>query len=352
MVGLAVAGPAPATGLQAPPVVIPDEPACACVLVVERALTLADPDGRAGLAIPLRVERAPNGHVLVVPAERQGELLEFGADGAFVRRIGRPGRGPGDFGAILALAAGPADSMYVMDAGNRRLVVLDGDLEIARFGRLPVVGGWFGVLDDGSVVILTAVPRGSDASRDRLTVLDRTLQTVRTFLPGPIPTFPAEIRAAQRRIGVAPDGRIVVSHVDRYELEVWRADGSGGRVLLRSPPWFQTGGTEVDRASRSAGPPAAILAEAPRIDAAGRLWTVVRIAASPAPAATGDDVDSVVEVIDPDSGELIASARVDADLRLIAPGGWAAAYREDEEGRAYVDVYAMEVVEVEGSRVP
>lgn len=56
VVGLVAAGPAPATGLQAPPVVIPDEPACACVLVVEGALTLAGPDGRAGPSAPVPAE--------------------------------------------------------------------------------------------------------------------------------------------------------------------------------------------------------------------------------------------------------------------------------------------------------
>lgn len=362
VVCLAIAGAEPT--LAQPVVVVPDEPVCACEIRVTREVTLSDPDGRAGLARPLKVERAANGHFLVVPGNRQGEVLDFGADGVFVRRIGRPGQGPREFGAILGLATGPAGSTYLLDAGNRRLVVLDPDLEIVRSRRLPVAGGWFGVLDDGSVVVLTGLPRGGGESRDRLVLLGPELDTVRTFLPSTAPTFPAEIRAARRRIGVAPDGTIAVGHVDRYHVELWHSDGTHGRTLVRSPPWFPSDPDPVDPGARDAVPPAPRLDEAPRVAPDGRIWTVSWIAdedwrealgpvrsirgetvTAPVPERQSDHLDAVIESLDPVAGRVRASTRVDPALRLIADDGWAAAYREDEVGRPFVDIYRLEVVD-------
>lgn len=352
---------APAPGQEV--VDVPDEPACACELRITRVATLTDPDGRAGLTRPLKVERAHDGHFLVVPSDRQGELLQFGTDGVFVRRIGRPGRGPREFGGVLGIAPGPADSTFLLDAGNRRLVVLDPDLDIARSAPLPVMGGWFGVLDDGSVVVLTGVPRGPGSSADRLSLLDRELAVVRTFLPGAVPTFPDEIRAARRRIGVASEGTIVVGHVDRYELEVWGSDGTHRRTLRRSPPWFPSDPGPVDSGARDPAPPRPLLDEAPRIAPDGRIWTVSWIAdegwqealgpvrtirggtvTGPVPERRSDYLDAVVESLDPATGRLQASLRVDPALRLISDDGWAAAYREDEMGRPFIDVYRLEVV--------
>ncbi len=356
-VGLAV----PAQGQEI--IDVPDGPACACELRVTRVVTLSDPDGHAGLAWPLKVERVHDGHVLVVPLDRQGELLQFGADGVFVRRIGRPGRGPREFGGVLAIASGPADSTFVMDASNRRLVVLDPDLEIARSAPLPVMGGWFGVLNDGSVVVLTGVPRGPGGSADRLALLDRELAVVRTFLPGAVPTFPDEIRAARRRIGVASDGTIAVGLVDRYEIEVWGSDGTHRRTLRRSPPWFPSSPAPVDPDARDDAPPRPLLDEAPRIAPDGRIWAVSWIAddgwrealgpvrsirgetaTGPVLERQSDYLDAVVENIDPVTGRVQASVRVDPALRLISDDGWAAAYREDEVGRPFIDVYRLEVV--------
>lgn len=330
---------------------VPDEPACPCELRVTRTGTLSDPDGRAGLARPLTVERAPDGHLLVVPLDRQGDLLQFGPDGVFVRRIGRPGRGPREFGAILGLAPGPADSTYVLDAGNRRLVVLGPDLELVRSRSLPVVGNGFGVTDDGSVVVLTALPRGGGVPRDRLTLLDRDLVPIRTFMPGVAPTFPAEIRAARRRIGVAQDGAIVVGHVDRYELEIWNVGGTHERTLVRSPSWFPGELEPTDRGARDPAGPAPHMDPAPRIGPDGRIWTVSWIAGDDggeAPGEGSDDFDAMIESVDPVAGRVIASTRLDEAVRLISNDGWAAAYREDGAGRPFIDVYRLEVVEAGG----
>ena len=55
-----------------------------------------------------------------------------------------------------------------------------------------------------------------------------------------------------------------------------------------------------------------------------------------------DYLDMMVEVIDPGSGEVLVRHRFDLAGKLIG-GGRMAAYREDEDGLPYLDVYKIRV---------
>jgi hypothetical protein len=58
-----------------------------------------------------------------------------------------------------------------------------------------------------------------------------------------------------------------------------------------------------------------------------------------------DLYDSVIEVLDPGTGKLLASTRIDAALGFLLPGGYAASYREDDGGNPFIDIWRIEVVE-------
>jgi hypothetical protein len=66
-----------------------------------------------------------------------------------------------------------------------------------------------------------------------------------------------------------------------------------------------------------------------------------------------DLYDSMIEVLDPATGRLLASTRIDAALGFLLPGGYAASYREDDGGNPFIDIWRMEVVEESaGGRSP
>ncbi len=53
--------------------------------------------------------------------------------------------------------------------------------------------------------------------------------------------------------------------------------------------------------------------------------------------------DSVIEIIDLETHELLGSIRVDPYLRFISNDGYAASYRLDEVGRPFIDVWRFEL---------
>jgi hypothetical protein len=68
----------------------------------------------------------------VVANRGLSELRLFDAEGAFVRAIGGPGEGPGEFTALSAVFVLPGDSLLTWDFQRRRATVFDPDGEVAR----------------------------------------------------------------------------------------------------------------------------------------------------------------------------------------------------------------------------
>lgn len=80
--------------------------------------------------------------------------FDLSADGQ-LRRIGREGRGPGEYvGPTFLTTASESDSIYVADARNARLTILSPDGTFVRsFRILPLPVHDLAVLEGGSVVI-------------------------------------------------------------------------------------------------------------------------------------------------------------------------------------------------------
>lgn len=326
---------------------VADSVACRCSLEVRHVVSLSDVDGRAGLGPPIAIHQTSDGKYLVVPATRPGALLLFGTDGVYERQVARIGQGPSELASILAVQSGTADSTVVLDVGNGRVAVLDGDYRVARTARLSVGGGWFGMLPGGEVLILTGIPR--DRGTPRLRLFSNDMTPLRFFMP--VLDAP-DTRSARRRMFVASNGLIAVAHNSEYTVEIWNTAGEHIQTVSRDPAWFSHG-QEWDGSRDGPAP----LLETPRIDASGRLWTVSHVAdpewkrAVPdvetplgvglvvGPESVSRLQDSVVEVIDLRTGLLLASIRIDARVDFISDDGTAAAYREDTMGIPSIDVW-------------
>lgn len=109
---------------------------------------------------------------IVVADGGSSEIRIYDSAGNHQRTSGGPGDAPGEYRMIAGLGAGPGDSLWVYDYGNRRFSVLTGDGETVR---TVSVGGFLsaansvGRLPDGRFVVKEGWGRStSGASRTGL----------------------------------------------------------------------------------------------------------------------------------------------------------------------------------------
>lgn len=339
---------------------IPDVPACDCEIQIRPYVSISDSDGRAGLAEPLRMSRTYDGRYLVVPTIDQGTLLLFDSTGTYLRQVGRKGRGPSEYTAILGMDAGRGDSTYILDTGNARITVLDPELRPVRSIIMPERGGQFAVLADQSLLILSAIASRSTQPTDRLKRMDASGRLIGSFMPQPPIERSTTVADARRHICVTPDGTIGAAHSNDYAVEIWNASGQHLRTLVREAAWFPQGQQAGPPPSPRTRPPPRL--EACWFDEGGRLWTLSLVAderwleavtsvrplgrptAGVPPEAAARYWDSVVEVTDAESGILLASTRVDPRVAFFLDGGFAASYRQDQDGHPYIDIWRLELV--------
>jgi len=77
-----------------------------------------------------------SGSVFVVDEENYA-ILKYDSTGAFAKKTGRRGSGPGEFGSEMSNIAVLEDTFYVVDKSNRRFNLFTTDLEFLRQVRFP-----------------------------------------------------------------------------------------------------------------------------------------------------------------------------------------------------------------------
>ena len=107
---------------------------------------------------------------IVVASNKTQELRFFGPDGGFLKRVGGPGKGPGEFAHLASVHRFHGDSLIAMDYVQSRLSVLTEDGAFVRSAVLaPAAMGLpliIGPLGDGTLVTVTRslVPRPSEGA--------------------------------------------------------------------------------------------------------------------------------------------------------------------------------------------
>jgi hypothetical protein len=87
------------------------------------------------------VARLGTGEIVVLDGGLESRLTLLTQDGEFIRTIGRPGEGPGEYGWVTSVVAGANDSLFVFDAGQQRLTVFSPDGSAARMASYRPVDG-------------------------------------------------------------------------------------------------------------------------------------------------------------------------------------------------------------------
>ncbi len=127
----------------------------------ELLLTLGRPgiagEGKDTFNKPSDVLVAPNGHIYVADGHFPGgnnRIVEFSADGTFVRQFGQYGTGPGDLFDPHALAMDSQGRLFVGDRANSRIQIFD------QFGGYIATWTQFGrpsgiYIDENDVIYVT-----------------------------------------------------------------------------------------------------------------------------------------------------------------------------------------------------
>ncbi len=178
-----------------------------------------DDDDPFKLFGPREITLAPNGNVLITDTGNS-RVVEYTADGEFVRQFGSAGTSgaPLEFSEPVGIEVSAAGDIYVGDFWNKRVVVLDKDLNLKTTIPIDAWGSqavseraYMALLDDG-----------------RLLVTDPTNGKVLAFGPdgAAIASYDVPREGAQtfaRPIGIATDG-----------TSVYVAD-SAGNVVRKIP---------------------------------------------------------------------------------------------------------------------
>lgn len=192
------------------------------------AIGLADGPADQELAGVSGARRLADGRVVVANGKPL-ELRIYDAHGAFLRRIGRMGDGPGEFRGRLDLLPAGGDSLLVYDQGNQRLSLFGTDGKLAHEWPATLEGSPRGQL----VLFRRSFAGGVPAN------LTGCLRQLLTVLPAP----PAP---ALREVVSIGDGHFLVR---TDAASSWTAYTAKGIVegALHTPPRFEVYQATRDR---------------------------------------------------------------------------------------------------------
>lgn len=205
------------------------------------------PESSIGMLSGLAVDS--KGNILVLD-RTDATVKQFDSLGGFIRSFGGRGEGPGQLsGSQMALLAGPADSLYVPDFGNRRVNVFAPEGNFVRSFGVTLNGvtprRW-GILPDGSLVLeVVALVTPGQTSRGSNAILrlrddGRTIDTLLTLPLDPVLDMSQGV-ANTKTVMFEPrtewaidfNGALIEGHTADYRLRVHDTGGGLRAIVVR-----------------------------------------------------------------------------------------------------------------------
>lgn len=156
----------------------------------------------AGLYGPRGVAAAPDGRVWVADTGNN-RLMVYDSSLATPEAVGKPGKGPLEFGGPVGIAAGSDGKIYVADVGNRRVQVLDAAGKFLAEWPFPGWSTWVEAhleADESHVFV-------SDPGANSVVIFDKSGKVVR------IAAAADATPPLSRPSGIALDSKTRVLHV-------------------------------------------------------------------------------------------------------------------------------------------
>ena len=318
-----------------------------------RVVAFGDVEGPGYIGLPAQVVRRHNGDWVATDQINQAEIKVFSADGEWIRAIGRSGEGPGEFVWALDLYVEADDGLRVFDPALQRITDFDSSLEVRGTITLktPPMGLTF--LPEGLLVGMAQL-NGPDQIGLPLHFLGSDGGLIRSFgADPPIREWDNPHKAARR---AAPSGSRAVwsAHLTEYELERWTVEGVRTHWLVGNVPWFEPHdrvGMDPDQ-SRPPNPGIYRI----HVDQRGLVWLGIRVpdpnwrdglvrvpgqAGGTRLVSTDDNLayDTVLEVIDPARGVVVASGRHASAIWAFTNEGHLVFHRFLEDGTPVCEVW-------------
>jgi 6-bladed beta-propeller protein len=343
-----------------------------CEITLERVAILGGPGLPFEFGSNAQLALMSDGRYLTTPISAY-EIAVFGADGKYERTVGRYGEGPSEFTDIRSIGVARGDIVYVLQ-GISQLTLLGPDLrEIDRASpQTPAPAQGWAIMPNGEIAFVT-VALGTETPADRVSViaLDGRLRTTFAQAPRAYRNRNEDYNETVGRLSpsLRYDG-VWFAKWNRYALHLF-VDGRATKTLVRHADWFESwqgppagmeGLTVPKRSTIEAikeRPDGLVTIVATVTDA---NWVqnrpeIARGRTGNHDIATGTLPrrlmwDSVVEVIDPETDELVGHARSDDYLRAPVGGDGTLLYaaREDDIGRYRLFVYRVVCAQDQPSR--
>lgn len=267
------------------------------------------------------------------------EIRIFDQNGKHVGSLGKRGAGPGEFQMIWALQATEAEMIYAFDPLLQRLTIFSSDGTILRTSPFPIKMTSNGalLLSTGLVVVnsLQFTPDGFGHPLHVVSLEGKILSSFgategRTVLAPDL----TEIETLRSICEAEEPGLIWSLPMKEYLIEKWDAKAGKRIVSHRLSREWQLGGGDLLAIS---------------CDDDGHILVIGRTSDSiRAPSTSTDNnqaqqrYDTVVDVIDKESGRLVATLRHDDQPMGFIRGAELLTYREHRDGSG--DVRSWRVV--------
>ena len=288
-----------------------------------RKITLGDKDGPGFIGLPANVAKRHSGEWVITDQNNPEEIKFFSPDGTWLRTIGRRGEGPGEFHQAWSIEVLPDDGLQVFDPGLARVSQFGPALKVLSTAPVRVGATSLAFLPDNQVVVGARLNGPSEVGLP-LHLLDSQGRVSRSFGASPPIQDWGNRHKDRRTLAPSGHGAVWAGQLTQYTLERWTVDGDRTHLFVGEVPWFEPHERFGRQADRSGPPGPGIYAV--HEDACGLVWLAIRVpdenwmdAYEPGRDRYGreswvarDDnelYDTIIEVIDPTQGKVIASGR-------------------------------------------
>lgn len=273
----------------------------------------------AELDRPLLVRSGPGGLLYIASQRLSGLPMVMDSSGNFIRTLGRRGEGPGEFQYVSQIYP-KADSVVVTDIRGAA-ALFDGSGRFVRAFGAPRNAITQVILLRGDTLLLPAAISTEERFGLPLHLIAPTGDTARSFGADDRTINPKLAIANHRVVAPQSDTTFWVARIDRYEIERWHINGTRLQVLQAKRPWFVARTQDWDGTFQTTPPSRVKQIHQAR---SGHLFVVLERARadwSPTPdsdsrreSSEGNSLiaqmkqfEHVVEVLEPESGALLAS---------------------------------------------
>ena len=338
---------------------VPDQPSCAsCAIRAEPLVRFGDIDGPAAIAtVPGTVRVDQRGRYWI----NGGPLPQiFADDGRFIAIFSRKGSGPGELtGGGVPTPIGP-DSVLVIDNPAGRAIVAGPDLKPGRVIETPKILRYGTVVEWPGLLFFNAHIQTREMigwSMHTLSMTEASAAILRSAghdggNPRPLDTDKLMLRLASPQ-----GGNVWTADAMKYRLTQWDRNLEALQTLERHPRWWSRPSVDLV-GSRSKPPDPHVVAL--ELDETGLLWIFAHVPGTDwragwpqsKPGAQETSVNemrldrlyrTVVDVIDPQAGTLVATTTIDRFTVNALPDRRLATYAVTNEGIPVVEVLKLHI---------